>query len=92
MLWMSSADKQCLRPSQGIAAIRPKIRPIGLAPVRIGLWHRGFIGMQHRALAQQLGEVPQSGSRATPVRPILLPFELNRRWQHPKQLPLQNRQ
>jgi hypothetical protein len=30
----------------------------GLAPVRIGLWHRGFIGMQHRALAQQLGEAP----------------------------------
>jgi hypothetical protein len=58
MLWMSSADKQCLRPSQGIAAIRPKIRPIGLAPVRIGLWHRGFIGMQHRAPAQQLGEAP----------------------------------
>jgi len=58
MLWMSSADKPCLRPSQGIAAIRPKIRPIGLAPVRIGLWHRGFIGMQHRDLAQQLGEAP----------------------------------
>ena len=62
MLWMSSADKQCQRPSQGIAAIRPKIRPkirpIGLAPVRIGLWHRGFIGMQHRDLAQQLGEAP----------------------------------
>ena len=58
MLWMSSADKQCLRPSQGIAAIRPQIRPIGLAPVRIGLWHRGFIGMQHRDLAQQLGEAP----------------------------------
>jgi hypothetical protein len=55
---MCSADKQSLRPSQGIAAIRPQIRAFGLAPVRIGLWHRGFIGMQHRALAPQLGEAP----------------------------------
>jgi hypothetical protein len=58
MLWMCSADKQSMRPSQGIAAIRPQIRAFGLAPVRIGLWHRGFIGMQHRALAPQLGEAP----------------------------------
>ena len=41
---------------QGIAAISPEIGPLGLSIARIELLHRGFIGMQHRALAEQFGE------------------------------------
>ena len=59
--------------SQGIAAIRPEIRPLGLSSARIELLYRGFIGMQHRILAQQLGQAQperfESDTDATdPVR------------------------
>jgi hypothetical protein len=41
---------------QGIAAIRPEIRPLGLSLARIELLHRRFIGMQHRPLAEHFGQ------------------------------------